>query len=321
MKRADVVIIGGSLAGAACVRELLRQGVDGVAFDRDRFPREKVCGGFLSPGAVDLLEELGTLEAVRAAGAVEVRSARIRIRDTETSIALPRPGLGISRKTLDGLMADHPGVQHGTVQHVERSGDGFRVHLQEGEVLARAVVDAAGKLSRFTPGHGASQFGIQFYQPQPRGDVLDFWFFKSGYGGAVTVEDGRSNACFLVEKESLPRYLNRQDCRVTGPVAYSRVASTFIAIGDAAGMMDPFCGEGIRHALDTGLLAARTLARGLKEGWSYERIREYYRRQAAQRWRSKRRLGRLLRAALKHPGLAAAGLRMNSEYWFRKLWL
>ena len=69
MKHVDVAIIGGSLAGAACVRELTRFGIDAVAFERDRFPREKVCGGFLSPGAIDLLDQLGTLEAVRAAGA------------------------------------------------------------------------------------------------------------------------------------------------------------------------------------------------------------------------------------------------------------
>jgi len=65
VKHIDVVIIGGSLAGAACARELARQGIDAVAFDRDRFPRDKVCGGFLSPGAVDLLDELDVLEAVQ----------------------------------------------------------------------------------------------------------------------------------------------------------------------------------------------------------------------------------------------------------------
>jgi len=58
MKTVDVAIIGGSLAGAACVRELARRGIDAVAFERERFPREKVCGGFVSPGAVELLEEL-----------------------------------------------------------------------------------------------------------------------------------------------------------------------------------------------------------------------------------------------------------------------
>src|SRR6185436_4528367 len=55
----------------ADLKELARRGIDAVAFERDAFPREKVCGGFLSPGAVDLLEEMNVLEAVRVAGAVE----------------------------------------------------------------------------------------------------------------------------------------------------------------------------------------------------------------------------------------------------------
>src|SRR5262245_51000362 len=74
----DVVVIGGSLSGAACVRELARLGIDAIALERDRFPRGKVCGGFLSPGAVNSLEGLGLLDEIVNAGAVKVSSARVR---------------------------------------------------------------------------------------------------------------------------------------------------------------------------------------------------------------------------------------------------
>ena len=319
MKHADVVIIGGSLAGAACVRELTRRGIDAVAFERARFPHEKVCGGFLSPGAVGLLDELGMLDRVKSAGAVDVRSARLRMRGMDVRVGFSQSGMGISRKTLDGLMAEHPGVQQGAVQDVRRCDVGFRVQLDGDAVSARAVIDAAGKLSRFGRQAPASQFGIQFYDPEPRGDVLDFWFFEDGYGGAVTVEGGRSNACFLVYKEALPRYLSKAAC-VTGPVAYTRASPDFIAVGDAAGMVDPFCGEGIRHALDTGMLAADAVAKGLASGASYDSMRASYENAANRRWSRKRRLGRWMRAALKHPALAAAGLRSSPEYWLRKLW-
>ena len=320
MKHVDVVIIGGSLAGAACVRELWRRGVDAVAFDRDPFPRDRVCGGFLSPGAVDLLDELGTLETIRSAGATPVRSSRIRVHDLAIDVDLPRPGLGVSRRTLDAVMANHPGVQQGTVRKVQRVGDTFRVVLAECEVSARVVIDGAGKLSRFTPRHAAPQFGVQFYEPGTRGDVLDFWFFKDGYGGRVTVEGGLSNSCFLIYKDALPRYLNKSGCRVTGPVAYSRGKSDFMAIGDAAGMIDPFCGEGMRHALDTGMRAARIVAEGLTRGARYDAMRDRYEEEAGLRWRGKRRLGAFLRAMLTHPRISSLGLRRNPEYWFRKLW-
>ena len=320
MKRVDVLIIGASLAGAACVRELWRRGIEAVAFDRDPFPRERVCGGFLSPGAGDLLEELGTLETLRRAGATDIRSSRIRLQDLAICVDLPRPGLGVSRKTLDAAMANHPGVQQGAVHKVERAGDTFRVGLAEAEVSARVVIDAAGKLSRFTPRRAAPQFGVQFYEPDSCGGILDFWFFKDGYGGKVTVEGGLSNACFLIYKDALPRYLNKAGCRVTGPVAYVRGRSDFIAIGDAAGMIDPFCGEGMRHALDTGMRAARVVAEGVTRGLPYDSMRQRYEEETAVRWKGKRRLGAFLRVMLTHPRLASFGLRRNPEYWFRRLW-
>src|SRR5205809_3705643 len=101
----DVIIIGASLAGSACVRELERSGIDAVAFERDRFPRSKVCGGFLSPGGVDCLERIGLLSTVQAAGAVAVRSAKVRVNSTEVEIPFERTGLGISRSALDEIVA------------------------------------------------------------------------------------------------------------------------------------------------------------------------------------------------------------------------
>lgn len=346
MKHVDVAIIGGSLAGAACARELTAQGIDAVAFERDRFPREKVCGGFLSPGAVDLLDQLGALDAVRAAGARTVRSSRVRMGDVEALVALPRPGLGISRQALDSLVADHPAVERGFVREVRRSGDSFEILLNDWQVSASIVVDAAGKLSRFSRRRPAPQFGIQFYDDDSRADVLDFWFFEDGYGGAVSVEGGRSSSCFLIEKDALGRYVRnpgkaapspdtgdqrsplrdwlhrpgKDPVLVTGPLSYDRCTSDYLSIGDAAGMVDPFCGEGMRHALDTGISAARIIAHGLRRRETYGRIKARYDHESHLRWSGKRRLGRFFRFMLQYPRLSAAGFRLNPEYWLRKLW-
>jgi len=321
MKHVDVVIIGGSLAGSSCARELTRRGVDAVAFERDRFPREKVCGGFLSPGAVDLLDELRVLDRLRAVGAVPVRCSRVRMKEREVVVDLPRPGLGISRKALDAVVADHPAVQQGTVRGVQREGSAFRVQLDVGEISARVVIDATGKLSRFTPRRTAPQFGVQFYEAESRADVLDFWFLADGYGGKVSVEGGRSNACFLINKDARAlRDLVKPNTLVTGPMSYDRLPSNYIAIGDARGMVDPFCGEGMRHALDTGIRAATHVAHGLAHGLHYEHMRANFEAEAAQRWNRKRMLGRLVRSALTYPRLMSAGFRFKPEFWFRKLW-
>lgn len=329
MKHVDVAIIGGSLAGASCVRELTRYGIDAVAFERDSFPREKVCGGFLSPGAVDLLDQLGTLDAVRATGAKTVRSTRVRMGSFEALLPLPRAGLGISRRALDRLIADHPGVQHAAVLDVRRDGERFRVQLDRAEISATVVVDAAGKLSRFTERRAVPQFGVQFYETDSHGDVLDFQFFEDGYGGVVSVEGNRSSACYLIYKDALPRYLesgsrettgNNKNFLVTGPVAYECRVSDFLSIGDAAGMVDPFCGEGMRHALDTGMSAAKIIAEGFRERKPYSAMKARYEHESRNRWSRKRRLGKFFRLMLQHPRLSSWGFRMNPEYWLRKLW-
>jgi flavin-dependent dehydrogenase len=327
VKHVDVVVIGGSLAGSACVRELVRRGIDAIAYERDRFPREKVCGGFLSPGALQLLHELGLADRVRAAGASPVQASRVRLRNKEVFVELPKQGYGISRRTLDALVADHPAVRHGNVSSVDRQSRAFRVRVGSDEISARVVIDAAGKLSRFTPGDTSPQFGVQFYEDTPRAGILDFWFFAEGYGGAVTVEGGRSNACFLINKDavrSLSRCLPTAECirdpLVTGPVSYRRFPTDYIAIGDAAGMVDPFCGEGMRHALDTGMHAARVVADGLAAGSDYAQLRFRYEQETAARWSAKRRLGSAIRVMLQHPRLLSAGFRFRPDFWFRKLW-
>ncbi len=45
----DVAIIGGGLAGSALAVHLAKAGRRVAVFERDRFPRDKLCGEFLSP--------------------------------------------------------------------------------------------------------------------------------------------------------------------------------------------------------------------------------------------------------------------------------
>src|SRR5215471_2605319 len=313
MKR-DVVIIGGSLAGAACARELVRLGVDAVALERDRFPRRKVCGGFLSPGAIECLEHLGVLDTVQRAGAVRIDSARIRAGSADVDIPFERPGLGISRAVLDDVLArEAPVVQGSPVREVRRDADGFVVD----GIRCGVVIDAAGKLSRFTRRQTVDEFGIQYMEEGQLGSVLDFRFFETGYGGGVSVEGGRSNFCFLVRKDGLKRHLEGRECLVTGPLAYDRLPGRFIATGDACGMVDPFCGEGMRHALETGILAARVVAAGLRRHAGYEEMKWEYEARWERRWAVRRGVMAWLRQSRQWfgPALRVAPARLLNRMW------
>jgi flavin-dependent dehydrogenase len=52
----DVLIVGGGPAGSSCAWALRRAGLDAVVVDRARFPRDKVCAGWITPQVVDELE-------------------------------------------------------------------------------------------------------------------------------------------------------------------------------------------------------------------------------------------------------------------------
>jgi len=317
VNRHEVIVIGGSLAGAACVRELRRRGIDAIAFERDRFPRPKVCGGFLSPGAVDVVRRIGLLDEVRNAGAVEVKSARVRVGKSEVEIPFDRPGLGISRSALDDIVARGSRVEQGwNVREVLRTADGWAID----GIHCSVVIDASGKLGRFTKRQSVEEFGIQYLEPESQGSVLEFSFFEDGYGGGVSVEGGRSNFCYLIKKDALPKYVNRRDCLVTGPLAYESLPGGYIAIGDAAGMVDPFCGEGMRHALETGVLAAEIVAGGIRRRACYEDMKQQYEADWERRWLWRRAIAGGMRRMLEHSFVVSSALRLTPNWILKGIW-
>jgi flavin-dependent dehydrogenase len=102
---AEVVVAGGGPAGAATAALLAAEGVDVVLVDRARFPREKPCAEFLSPGTVAALDRLGVLADAGRAGAWQEGMRIVAPRAAFTlCYDADRRGLGIARPVLDSLL-------------------------------------------------------------------------------------------------------------------------------------------------------------------------------------------------------------------------
>ena len=116
VRRADVAIVGAGPAGATLALLLAEHGLDVVVLDRAALPRPKICGEYLSPEAARVLDRLGVLKALDAAGAAALTGMRITAPDGTTvtgryrTVGEYRPyrqhAMAVARETLDGALLE-----------------------------------------------------------------------------------------------------------------------------------------------------------------------------------------------------------------------
>src|SRR6266576_6794386 len=93
---ADVAIVGAGPGGSTLAALLARRGLSVALIDRDTFPRDKLCGEFLSYDALPIVERLG----VDLAGAPEIRRCRVVGRRRTYEFEFPHAARGVSRMLL-----------------------------------------------------------------------------------------------------------------------------------------------------------------------------------------------------------------------------
>ncbi|MGH7703842.1 MAG: NAD(P)/FAD-dependent oxidoreductase, partial [Gemmatimonadales bacterium] len=106
----DVLVIGAGPAGSATARHLARDGFRVLTVDRAEFPRDKACSEYMGPETVRLLDRLGVVADLEAAGAqplhgttvVGARGARLTGLFALASFPPFRAtGLSVARRVLD----------------------------------------------------------------------------------------------------------------------------------------------------------------------------------------------------------------------------
>src|SRR3954468_14284206 len=69
----DIAIVGAGPAGSSAAIRLAMAGKRVVLFEKAKFPREKLCGEFISPECLEHFTELGVLDDIQAARGVEIK--------------------------------------------------------------------------------------------------------------------------------------------------------------------------------------------------------------------------------------------------------
>ncbi|HET7023944.1 MAG TPA: FAD-dependent monooxygenase [Gemmatimonadales bacterium] len=148
----DVLVAGAGPGGAAVAALLAGAGLDVLAVDGARFPREKACSEYMSPAAVAVLARLGVLADLDAVGA----------RPTGTSVSTSRggqlighfapngatafrsTGLSVPRRLLDARLVGAARAAGAEVREATTVRD---LLYERGAVAGVVVSDADGRIS------------------------------------------------------------------------------------------------------------------------------------------------------------------------------
>jgi menaquinone-9 beta-reductase len=224
----DLIVVGGGPAGASAAITAARPGASVLLCERGRFPRQRVCGEFVSAESLELLTTLlGHNAPALIASAPRISAARFFAEGRTIPTAVNPPAASIARFDIDLALwntAAELGVRtlsQTTVEGIDGSGP-FRVSTSAGEFTANSVINATGRWSNLTrPGaqphdpSGARWLGVKahYAEPDPPPSV-DLYFFEGGYCGVQPVrlasekhDSNRINACAMVRSDvasSLP---------------------------------------------------------------------------------------------------------------------
>jgi flavin-dependent dehydrogenase len=205
-----------------------------------------------------------------------VRGVRVRTCGAEMILRAP-------------LSVDATGRARSLARRVERA-----TQEDKGNVDASSIDDEVDITSKGSRRRELVAFKAHLSGARVAEGACEIYFYKGGYGGLSGVERGLSNLCFIVAARDV-RERGSDAARVMREVVESnrraaltlrgaRVESAWLAValegfgrfrvapargllsvGDAASFIDPFTGSGMLMALESGELAATTVARHLAQ--------------------------------------------------------
>jgi len=296
MDSCDVLIVGGGPGGSSCAWALRDSGLDVLVIDRSVFPRHKLCGGWITPLVLDELDidpqhyaPGRTLQPISGFRLSSIGGPQTDVR-CEGVISY-----GIRRCEFDEYLLRRSGArlrEGEPITSIERANGGWLVNSN---IRARVLVGAGGHfcpVSRYLGNKGAPapvvaqeiEFEMDTAQAASSkitGDLPELFFCRDmrGYGWIFRKDNFLNVGLGRTDNHEISRHVtdfvgylkktravevpgNGISGHAYGLFGHSQrtiLGDGILLIGDAAGLAYPESGEGIRPAIESGLIAAHVI--------------------------------------------------------------
>jgi len=319
----DALVVGGGPAGSTCAWKLRQAGLEVTVVDSAVFPRDKVCAGWITPQVVTELA-LDVDEYRRGRTFQPIDAFRVGVIDgsgvTKTVYGQP-VSFGIRRCEFDHYLLQRSGARVESATRVTslRRADGRWIVNES--MSTPLLVGAGGQFCPVARSMNGAWSAAALVVAQEaefpierrdigtlsiEGESPELYFCRDlkGYGWCFRKGDYLNVGLGRLDRQSLPKATSEFLAFLTAtgrltsdtrPVwrghAYSvydsrrRVMDDGVMLaGDAAGLAYPQSGEGIRPAIESGLLAAAAV---IAAGGRYDLDRlQPYERQLRARFRA-----------------------------------
>jgi len=143
----DIIVVGAGPAGASAARHAAQKGLKTLVLEREKIPRNKLCGGGVTPKVLKLLDYSIPKHLIEC----QTQSTRIHVKDESFSFEHGGPLVYMtSRSKFDSFLAEKS-VEAGAelidgtpAQRIAVSGEHVEVKTRQGSFRSRLVIGTDG---------------------------------------------------------------------------------------------------------------------------------------------------------------------------------
>jgi len=314
VEECDILIVGGGPAGSSLAWGLRKTDLNVLIVDKKSFPRDKTCAGWITPAIIDSLQldlddyqQDHTLQPINGfqIGFIDGQSVQI---DYDTPVSY-----GIRRCELDHYLLKRTNARFKSginVNNLIRESDCWLVNDQ---IRAQLIIGAGGNFCPVARHIGAKpgkqeisvraqeiEFKMNASQAQscpasPSRPELYFCKDLKGYGWVFRKGDFLNIGLGREDESGLPRHMQdfieylKKNGRIPTDIPEKLHGHAYLLydhanrkvyddrlllIGDSAGLAYTQSGEGIRPAIESGLMAAHTILNA-KGNYTTGQLRHY----------------------------------------------